>query len=134
MSVPPSTGDSPTARRKFPRTARLLNHADFERVYEEGKRHYSANLTAFYLPRSGGGGLRVGFTVSRALGGAVERNRIRRRMREAVRLQRPEQAPAVDVVINPKKSALKAGFADLLQEVGKAFVVVVRAGPLVRSG
>jgi ribonuclease P protein component len=135
VSVPPSTGDSPTARGKFPRTARLLNHADFERVYEEGKRHFSANLTAFYLPRrGGGGGLRVGFTVSRALGGAVQRNRIRRRMREAVRLRRPEQAPAVDVVINPKKSVLKADFADLLQEVGKALAVVVKAGSSLREG
>jgi ribonuclease P protein component len=134
VSVPPSTGGSPAAGARFPRTARLLNHADFERVYEAGKRHFSANLTAFYLPRSGGGGLRVGFTVSRALGGAVERNRIRRRMREAVRLRRPEDGPAVDVVINPKKSSLKVEFTDLLQEVGKAFAVVVQKTSGQRGG
>jgi ribonuclease P protein component len=133
VCVPPSTGNSPPAA-KLPRSARLLNHADFERVYDKGKRHFSANLTAFYLPRAGGGGLRVGFTVSRALGGSVERNRIRRRMREAVRLERPAPGPAVDVVINPKKSVLKAEFADLLQEVSKAFAVVVLKTSAQRDG
>jgi ribonuclease P protein component len=103
-----------------------LNHADFERVYDKGKRHFSANLTAFYLPRAGTGGLRVGFTVSRALGGAVERNRIRRRIREAVRLRRPANAPAVDVVINPKKSVLRVEFMELLLEVGRTFTVIVQ--------
>ena len=49
-------------------------------------------------------GLRIGLTVSRALGGAVDRNRIRRRMREAVRMTRPVSAPPIDVVINPNQT------------------------------
>src|SRR5579864_3501360 len=100
----------------FPRSARLLRHADFERVYKQGRRHFSASITVFYLPRPGAptqtmngkaqgtSGLRVGFTVGRALGGAVERNRMKRRLREAVRLTRPANVPNADVVINPKKS------------------------------
>ncbi len=51
-------------------------------------------------------GLRVGFTVGRALGGAVQRNRMKRRLREAVRLTRPSNATSADVVINPKKVLL----------------------------
>ncbi|HVM93139.1 MAG TPA: ribonuclease P protein component, partial [Terriglobales bacterium] len=65
-------------------------------------------------------------TVGRVLGGAVQRNRIKRRLREAVRTRRPILTGAVDVVINPKKSVLKVEFSGLLQEVEKAFEVIAR--------
>jgi ribonuclease P protein component len=130
----------PTAR--FPRTARLLRHADFERVYKQGRRHFSASMTVFYWPRpetdatragapstisqgrSAPQGLRVGFTVGRALGGAVQRNRMKRHLREAVRMTRPTTGMAADVVINPKKSLLTTDFAALLNEVSRAFAVI----------
>jgi ribonuclease P protein component len=109
---------------KFPRSIRLLRHADFERVYQQGRRHFSAHMTVFYLRRDGGKVLRVGFTVSRALGGAVERNRMKRRLREAIRLRLPEVFAAVDIVINPKKSLLTAEFERILDEVTRAFQVI----------
>jgi ribonuclease P protein component len=124
----------------FPRSARLLRHADFERVYKLGRRHFSASMTMFYWQRTEAGvksatakspaksaiapGLRIGFTVSRALGGAVERNRMKRRLREAVRMTRPAAGPNADVVINPKKSLLTAEFAAVVNEVSRAFVVI----------
>jgi ribonuclease P protein component len=115
----------------FPRAARLLKHADFERVYKQGQRLFSPHLTVFYLRRAESvvtgtsaaeNGARVGFTVGRVLGGAVERNRIKRRMREAVRMRRSalSSAGSVDVVMNPKKSVLTAEFAVVLDEVGRA--------------
>ena len=64
--------------------------------------------------------------MSRALGGAVDRNRIRRRVREAVRMNRPVSAPPIDVVINPKRLILKAEFAVVVKEVGRAFETVLR--------
>jgi ribonuclease P protein component len=114
--------------KRFPRESRLLRHADFDRVYREGKRHFSTHMTVFYLPRTEAPvtGLRIGLTVSRALGGAVDRNRLRRRVREAVRFTRPVSAPAIDVVINPKRSVLKAEFDVVLAEVGRAFETVLR--------
>ena len=81
-------------------------------------------MTVFYLRRAEGGGLRVGFTVGRALGGAVDRNRMKRRLRESVRLMRPANEPPADVVINPKKSLQTAEFSALLTEVGRAFEVI----------
>jgi ribonuclease P protein component len=62
--------------------------------------------------------------VGRVLGGAVERNRMRRRLREAVRLELAALNAPVDVVINPKKLVLTADFADLVNEVGRAFEVI----------
>jgi len=111
------------SRARFSRSSRLLRHADFERVYKQGQRHFAAHMTVFYLRRAQGDAARVGFTVGRVLGGAVDRNRMKRRLREAVRRHLPPGVP-VDVVINPKKSLLTADFADLLDEVSRAFAVI----------
>jgi ribonuclease P protein component len=119
-----------TGNAAFPRSARLLRHADFERVYKQGRRHFSALMTVFYLerqpadPGASATGLRVGFTVGRALGGAVQRNRMKRRLREAVRLTRPVPGAGADVVINPKKVVLTASFESIVNEVRQAFVVI----------
>lgn len=91
-------------------------------------------MTVFYLERGAGRvagvptqshvGPRIGFTVSRALGGSVHRNRIRRRMREAVRSNLVALTAAVDIVINPKKSAETTEFAALRGEVARAFAAI----------
>jgi len=113
----------------FPRSARLLKHSDFDRVYKQGRRHFSSHMTVFYL-RQAEGGARVGFTVGRVLGGAVERNRIKRRLREAVRQRRAvlqgAGACGIDVVINPKKSVLTLEFSAVLEEVGRAFDAIAK--------
>ena len=114
-------------RANFPRSMRLLRHADFERVYKQGRRHFAAHMTVFYLRRDEGEGLRVGFTVGRVLGGAVQRNRMKRRLREAVRLHRPAEMIAVDVVINPKKSLLTVDFAEIESELIRALEVIRKA-------
>jgi ribonuclease P protein component len=54
----------------------------------------------------------LGLTVPRAVGGAVERNRIKRRLREAFRLARPSLGD-VDIVLNPRRAVLAASFEDL---------------------
>ena len=107
----------------FPASARLLKHSDFERVYKQGRRHFSPHMTVFYLAQTKGS-VRIGFTVGRALGGAVERNRIKRRLREAVRLWRSAVKQPLDIVINPKKSVLTLEFAVILEEIGRAFEVI----------
>jgi ribonuclease P protein component len=121
-STNPPPGSPKTAG--FPSSARLLRHADFERVYKQGRRHFAGHMTVFYLHRSGGQGPRVGFTVGRVLGGAVDRNRMKRRLREAVRCHRGLITAGADVVINPKKSLLRADFPELLLEVEKAFQTI----------
>lgn len=121
--TPKGSPDSPGSgkRMKFPRSARLLRRADFERVYKQGRRHFSQHMTVFYLQRAQDEGLRVGFTVSRMLGGAVQRNRMKRRLREAVRLEAAWNCAGVDVVINPKKSVATADVGVLRAEISRAF-------------
>jgi ribonuclease P protein component len=103
-----------------------LKHADFQRVYEGGRRQFTGNMTVFFLRRSGGKDAldtgttpRVGLTVGKVLGGAVDRNRIKRRMREAVRVSWQAAEGAVDVVFNPRKSVLDLPFAELAGEVAR---------------
>jgi ribonuclease P protein component len=121
------TGDKPNGVRgsfRFPAASRLLKHAAFDRVYKEGSRIFSGNMTVFFRRRDLGENLtgpRVGFTVSRAMGGAVVRNRIKRRLRAAVRLHLAGLDVPVDVVINPKRTTAAAGFAQLTVEMQRAF-------------
>jgi len=125
-SLPMNGGTNPSGRAGgLPRDARLLRQADFERVYKQGRRHFAAHMTIFYLPRLGDGGARVGFAAGRTLGGAVERNRIRRRLREAVRLC-GSRSGAVDLVISPKKTLRTVEFTELLREVEQAFILIQR--------
>ena len=123
-------------KNKFAKQRRLLRHADFEQVYKQGRRHFAAHMTVFYLRRDGDSinsdknkkevpqGLRVGFTVGRVLGGSVQRNRMKRRLREAVRLSGFPPEVSADVVINPKRSLLGADFAEVQNEVARAFQVI----------
>jgi ribonuclease P protein component len=117
----------PRTRARFTSSMRLLRHADFERVYKKGRRHFAAHVTVFYLAREQGAGLRIGFTVGKVLGGAVVRNRMKRRLREAVRLHWPGVRVAVDIVINPKKSLLKVEFSELGNEISRAFEVIQKS-------
>jgi ribonuclease P protein component len=110
----------------FPRDARLLKHADFQVVYKQGRKHFSGNMTAFYRENQSIARPRVGFTVGKVLGGAVDRNRIRRRMRSAVRNHLRELARPLDVVLHPRKSVLTLEFSQLDAEIMQVFAVVQR--------
>jgi ribonuclease P protein component len=101
-----------------------LKHADFQAVYQQGKKQFSSNMIAFYRDRGEGGGPRVGLTVGKVLGGAVQRNRIRRRMRAAVQHRSHQLTRPVDVVLHPRKSVLELDFTSLEAEVGKLLSAV----------
>jgi ribonuclease P protein component len=86
-------------------------------------------MTYFYAERGAGtvSGPRVGLTAGRVLGKAVERNRIKRRMREAVRLSVALLTRDVDVVLHPRRTVLTAEFAGLQEEVSRIFATVQKA-------
>jgi ribonuclease P protein component len=129
MSIPARPAVNETSKKVsqgFPRDARLLKHADFQVVYKQGRKHFSGNMTAFYRESENTAGPRVGFTVGKVLGEAVDRNRIRRRMRAAVRNHLRELARPLDLVLHPRKSVLTLKFAQLDAEIMQVFAAVQR--------
>ena len=119
--------------RAFAKSKRVLRHADFQRVYKLGRRQFTGNMTVFFLRRAApepatdhGASLRVGFTVGKVLGGSVERNRLKRRMREAVRTSWPEVEAPVDVVFHPRKSVIEMPFAEVAREVARGLQLAVQ--------
>lgn len=118
----------PERPTKHPREGWLRKHADYQRVYREGKRQSLPLMTYFFAIRSPKGepqaGARIGLTAGRVLGNAVKRNRIKRRMREAVRRHRMELDGAVDVILHPRSAVLDADFSQVEREVSRAFHMV----------
>lgn len=95
-------------RSKIPR-------AEFSRVYREGRR-YPGETMALYVRRTGLG-RRVGVTAGRGVGGAVVRNRAKRRLREAYRRIEARLCGGGDIVLVARSGAAAAGFAEIVQEL-----------------
>jgi ribonuclease P protein component len=104
---------------RFRKSNRILRTSDFQRAYTQGKRIAGQYFTAFCLKVPSNEGPRFGFTTPRALGKAVVRNRLKRRLREMIRLRLSEFAPEWDVVINPRRAAFAAAPADLGRELDR---------------
>jgi ribonuclease P protein component len=105
-------------RLNLPRNCRLVRRSEYDVVYREGRRRTSREFTIFLRPN----GLEVsrfGWSIKKALGNAVRRNRIRRRLREILRLHRQEIATGWDIVIHPRSTAATAEFSPLAAELVK---------------
>jgi ribonuclease P protein component len=94
----------------------LVRRGDFDAVYRAGRRRSNSHFVVFFranqLPHS-----RFGFSIKKALGGAVVRNRIRRRLREAVRCHRLELPSGWDIVIHPKSIVARAAHSALTSDL-----------------
>lgn len=113
----------PRAGNAFPKSARLLKTSDFKRVYDHGKKISGPFFMAICAAFPGSDAARVGFTVPRRLGNSVVRNRIRRRMREAVRLELANLAAGRDLVFHPRSAVQDTPFNELRREVERVFRV-----------
>ena len=103
---------------------RLKRRSDFRAVAQAAGAGARAHASAFVLQarvRAELGPPRVGFTVSKQVGNAVERNRVRRRLRELIRLAPPTAlSPGHDYVLIGRRAALKVAFDAMMKELGGA--------------
>ncbi len=98
--------------------ARLRKHADYQRAYAAGRKRQSALMSWFLAPQTTPATRpRVGLTVGKVLGKAHERNRIKRRMREALRRHVDLLSTGFDLILHPRRSVLTVEFAKLEAEV-----------------
>lgn len=101
--------------------ARLRKHADYQRAYAASRKKQSASMSWFLASQSSGGtcaeGPRVGLTVGKVLGKAHERNRIKRRLREALRRHLEILPMGFDLILHPRRTVLTMDFAKLEAEV-----------------
>lgn len=119
---------------EFPKSVRLLRSSDFRKVYDHGTRYSCPLFAAFCLAEpdvTATGRRAVGFTTPKGLGKAVKRNRMRRRVREAARLELASLSAGWSIVFNPRRKVLDCIFTDLRHEVKRLFI---RCGTSPASG
>ncbi len=141
LSQEPADGEDPQrndvrsgVRFGLPRTARLRTPGDFRRVYGQGNRAHGRLLVVVGFPRRDPGH-RLGVAVSKEHGRAVRRNKLKRILREAFRLERPELPGAFDLILIPRPRDGHLELADVRAEL-RRLVEQLRTGgrPRGRSG
>ena len=121
----------PSARLGLPRERRVRQGRDFLRLKNEGQRLVHGCLIVNWIVLPPGAPSRLGVITSRQIGGAVERSRARRLLREAFRLHQLELIHPVELILIARRSIVgrKAG------DVAKDFLVALgRAGLVARQG
>ena len=115
-------------RAGFGRTRRVRSSRDFQHVRRKG-RHVSGALVAVGYARRDqpDAPARVGFSVSKRVGGSVQRNRVKRRLREIVRRLLVELPAGGDVIVTAKPSSASATYDELAADLR---VLLVRSGLL----
>lgn len=104
----------------LPRTARLRSSSDFNKVYKRGT-SVAGQLLVVYVLNEEETGQRLGFSISRRVGSAVVRNKVRRRLAEAY-AGLGKEAPAGDCVIIARSAAAGASYQKLEEEMRSLFI------------
>ena len=107
-------------RKVFPSQYRMRRHADFDRMWVHGQRCHTPHFIVIVLKKSDGS-TRLGLTVSRKVGGAVLRNRLKRLVREFFRNHYFQLPQYIDLSIIAKKDAAKLNYSGICDELGSLF-------------
>lgn len=110
----------------FPRADRLLRRSEFMRVQQQGRRVHTSHFVLLLI-RAGRDATRLGVTVGRRVGGAVQRNRVKRLVREVFRLNRRLFPRECDVVLVARSGADRLDYASVLGELERAQTAIERA-------
>lgn len=101
---------------RFPKAARLARAAEFNEVKQKGATFHGKFFVLSVLNISATEPARTGFITSRRVGGAVKRNRVRRRLRELVRTSRPQLRAGFWIVLIARAAATRATWNELQEE------------------
>lgn len=107
---------SPSGSFSFPKARRLTHRSEYERVKWDGITQRGKLLILNVMPMENSGPWRAGFVTSGRLGGAIVRNRVRRRLREIVRRHQHELRQGVWFVIIARHEAATASYGALEDE------------------
>lgn len=110
------------------RKLRLRNRADFSRVYRYGKSFANRQLVVYYSSKPEVDRFRLGVSASKKIGNAVVRNRMRRLLKEIVRLHEPEIRDHVDLVLIVRAGAVGMEY----KELEKSVMHVLRKASLLK--
>jgi ribonuclease P protein component len=113
---------------------RLSRSADFERVYRQGRSQANRYLVLYTFPRGGDDEPRLGLSVSRKVGGAVDRNRVKRLLREAFAARREGLPPGHDVVVVARPDVRELAEREGLAGVAGALDELVAKAGLAEAG
>lgn len=117
---------TPVVKKKF----RLKSRLDFQAVYTKGRSVANKAAVIHVMGQKAGVSTRIGFAAGRKLGKAVVRNRIKRRIKEAVRLLWPRVKPGFSMVVIARQAAKEMPFPDLQGKIAELFE---RVGALVHE-
>lgn len=104
-------------RRRFGKERRIRRRAEYLRIQSKGRRRHTRNFVVLWIPQPQPGLPRFGFAVSRKVGNAVVRNRLKRRLREYCRLNSTNFSRGKDFVLIAKPTAAGLAFADVAAEL-----------------
>jgi len=112
------------------RSGRLSRSAEFDRVYRQGRSVANRYLVLYAFPRGGEEPPRVGLSVGGKVGGAVERNKLKRLLREACSRQTAALPAGHDIVIVARPPARELGETEGLDGVDAALAELVAKAPV----
>jgi ribonuclease P protein component len=127
---------APARRETLPKASRLRRRQEFVRVQNQGEKHHVRHFLVFVLEHAGADDpgavrlppARLGVTVTRKVGPAVRRNRIRRWVREAFRRVRTRFAPGTQMVWVAKQTAAAGCYAEVVADMNTILGRLARGG------
>jgi ribonuclease P protein component len=103
-------------KKTFKKNERIRKRKEYLTIYKQGVRGYSDNFTII-IRRNNSGAKRLGITVSKKVGNAVKRNRIKRLLREFFRLNKSSLSDSQDIVIIAKRDIPSLTYQDVNRQL-----------------